>query len=556
MKESPDDSHPWIKIKIGDRVLSLLLDSTAASGVVFGDITDSPPCASSWCWGSNNGGPSDSAVVEDGERGDVLRLGGGGTGHYEHLRLQTYLDVSGSYTLSYQVKTSDSFGSGVGEVTWMVRFYSESDEIGAITLSLITDTGGAWRAQTVPIDIPALSNKLGLGENVACVVLECVNYLSEASGSGAGPSISLDDLVVTIDAVVITDAYAYDRDGNVIAAPAPALTTITYDPATGHTSRITLADGNSLIFTYNDAALRSLALYRDSTGGDLAATRTFRDLDGRALLCMDGAGGRTSRFIHGPNGLIAREIDGFTDYILDDHQGSTRVLVDGETSGVVMGYDYLPFGGLMRSGAGAGIHDHVQDQEIRGMGFHVLRGLLAACKRPGRITEHGQDFRDDEPLLLNVVHGHDGFSPPHVVLHGDVSRLRGRFVSGVGKIERERGAPALLGADVDVSVVILHRSPHQGYAQPGAAPSHHLFGVKGFEYPLHVHGQNAGSLVGDGESDVAPGPDVVIPFHGALQAAVFRPDGDGAALGHGLRGVGDEIHKGLGQMGGGAHDVQ
>ncbi len=327
------------------------LSSTASSNLSFDAVTTSPACSSGWCWGANNGGPSTSEVVTDAQKGKVLKLGGGSLGHYEFLRLQTYLDPSGVYTLSYQLKTDADFSSGVGEVGWLVRLYTPANEIVAIMVSAITSTSSAWVAKTATINIPALISSLGLNEQVTYVTLECMNYLRPAGSSGTGPAVYLDDPSITIQTTLNTAAYIYNQDGNVTSAPAQSLTALGYNSVTGLPESLTLPDQISQIFTQNSADLRSLELQRDSSQSTLGSARTLRGLSGRPLVRIDTVGQapvQTTCYVHGVDGMLASNRNGATSYFVRDHLGSPCALVDGDTGLVEGNYNYLPFGGLMR----------------------------------------------------------------------------------------------------------------------------------------------------------------------------------------------------------------
>lgn len=342
------------------------LSSTASSTLSLDTAVASPACASGWCWGANNGGPSSSQVVNDTQNGKVLMLGGGSLGHYEYLRLQTYLDPAGTYSLTFQVKTVSGFAGATGQAGWLVRFYTPEGEIVANMVSRITDTSGAWAAQSITINIPTLIASLGLNEEVTHVTLECVNYLRPQAGGGAGPVVYLYAPSVSAQAPVNTAVYGFDRDGNIVSAPAQALATLAYNPATNLTDKIVLADDSNVIFAQNGADLRGLELHRDSQNTTLGTVRTFRSLNGQPVMRVDTVGhaSQTVLYIQGPTGVFASQQDGATTYFLRDHLGSPRALVAGASGAVNASFDYLPFGGLMRNVDGVDAAYRYTGQEL------------------------------------------------------------------------------------------------------------------------------------------------------------------------------------------------
>lgn len=337
------------------------LSGTASSSLALESLESSPPPAAPWSWGANNGGPSASAVVTDSERGKVLKLVGGSLGHYEYVRLQTYLDPAGTYTLSYQVKTEADFASGVGQVAWVLRFFTPTGEIVTKPIAIISGTAGAWDAQSVVIDIPALRAAQGLNAAVTYVVIECVNYL-RSGNNGLAPAIYLAAPTVAIRAETTGSNYGYDQDGNVIAAPATALTTLSYNAVTNLPESITLANGNHLVYAYNSANQRSLELYRTANNTNLATVRTLRSYDGQPLLRIEATG--ATHYIYGPTGQLADQQTSAISYLIRDHLGSPRAQVAGDTAQVTGSYDYLLFGGLMRIGQNPNLAYRYTGQEF------------------------------------------------------------------------------------------------------------------------------------------------------------------------------------------------
>jgi len=81
-------------------------------------------------------------------------------------------------------------------------------------------------------------------------------------------------------------------------------------------------------------------------------------------------------YINGLTGLLAMQKDGAVYYVLKDHLGSTRVLVD-ETGTVAAYYDYAPFGNVMRFDEDVEVSYKFTAQEFDSeSGLHNFRARL------------------------------------------------------------------------------------------------------------------------------------------------------------------------------------
>ncbi len=323
--------------------------------------------AGPFAWGSSNGGPSASGVVGAGSQASV-RIDGGGRGHYEYLRLESYLEGRGRYTLDFEWKVGGegdaALSAAAGDAGWYVSAKTPEGRVFAKKLASLVDTGGNFATgSTLTIDVALVLGRT-TAEPVSQVRLEFRNGLRARTG-GPGPAVELRGVRLVSVPDLSVSAYAYDAGGAI---------TSTYTDSTRATSDLALNfdqmhrrvltvlrtprenPGSPLnsAFRYGAADQR---VFQSVGVGDKVASRLYLH-GGRAtpLTVVDQAApGVTARqsYIHGPRGLIAIRGAGGITYVLKDHLGSTRVLVN-EQGAVERFFDYLPYGGLIQTGSGTG----------------------------------------------------------------------------------------------------------------------------------------------------------------------------------------------------------
>lgn len=138
------------------------------------------------------------------------------------------------------------------------------------------------------------------------------------------------------------DAFGYDPVGNVTRSDPLGIHRLEYGRVTGLP---TLIEAKETTAAVHDSAGQVVARRRG------AERRLYlRGPDLRPLLTADvTAGGpvRRTRYVYGPDGLVAAEVDGHTYAVLRDRLGSTRALVDPATGRIVQALHYTPFGALL-----------------------------------------------------------------------------------------------------------------------------------------------------------------------------------------------------------------
>lgn len=148
----------------------------------------------------------------------------------------------------------------------------------------------------------------------------------------------------------------YDENGNVISSESKGVT-INYD--SWFDLPVSMTTGSSVTaFQYAGANERVLKI--NSHNGQTDKVLYIRGAEDYPLIEESAQGIKI--YIYGPNGLLAIKQDGQFQYPLKDHLGSTRVLVSG-TGAVVSHFDYLAFGGIMRSTSPAEVNYRFTGQE-------------------------------------------------------------------------------------------------------------------------------------------------------------------------------------------------
>lgn len=418
------------------------VSTTVNNSLNFETLTTSPTCASGWCWGSNNGGPSMSAVVDDGQQGKVLKLAGGSLGHYERLKLSTYLDPNGTYSLSYKIKTSAGFSQGYGQAGWYVGFYTDTGQILSILVAAVEDTSENWSQMSQPINLPALRSDLGLNEDLNYVTLECINYLIPASGSDTGPDIYLDEVSLTSTQTVENVTFQYDTNGNVTQSLSLEIDRIAYDPVTQLTASIAMSNGYSLTYNYGGNNRRTWAKCQDSGNKELSSLLYLHgtnDLPLMEILKQSGQADVVTYYIYGSRGkMIAYKGGDNVFYLISDHLGSVRGVVNGESGQITASYDYLPFGGSMRTSSNSSIPYRYTGQE-----FDAVSGLYNYRARMYD-PQLGRFFAPDPASQFPSPYSYTGNNPVN-------------FIDPSGRISCRTIVGWSLGLAVLGLSVILHR---------------------------------------------------------------------------------------------------
>lgn len=333
--------------QINDRV-----GHTSGSVSLTQDFEGIPADAKSsgpWSWGSNTGGPSDTGIStsQPHQGTQSLQISGGNQGHYNLLRLRTYLGPGAVYQLQGFYKTGEGYGDASGQSSWFLAVSTAAGQIIEKEVSSPLAAASDWTAfPAVSLDLPTLLTEMGLDEPPSSIALELRNATWGVQ-SQSGPTLWVDDL--TLQGSAQDPNYSYDADGNVTAAPSGGLHQLDYDPVTGLTRSIQLrsATGSIVHYSYSADGLRTLEAETDS--GGTAIADPVLSLTGTATQPLMLLSGNRSVFrILSPMGAVAYHPGDGWRYVVQDHLGSTRVVTDNQ-SRVSASYDYLPFGGPARS---------------------------------------------------------------------------------------------------------------------------------------------------------------------------------------------------------------
>jgi RHS repeat-associated protein len=301
-----------------------------------------------WSWRASNAGPSGSRIVDSGVgAGKCLQLTGGSLGHYEQLQFLGFLDPHGSYSLSYSIKADAGFATQLGDAGWYLQFFTASGE----TVRLLVSNAASATTQFQPIgpvtlNCATLAATLGLNSHVIKVGLLLVNGKYQLNSTTAA-SLYVTDIVLS--GTSTAQPYRYDANGNVRAAPARNLASLSYEPFSGLPSLVTLTgvEAQNVRYAYDAAGLRS-AEVTDYGNGQQQQTLYLRDPMGNLLMRRTTNGGVESVTSYLPDraGLLAAHQDGGDRYLVKDYLGSSSVAVSA-TGNAETNFQYGPFGDLL-----------------------------------------------------------------------------------------------------------------------------------------------------------------------------------------------------------------
>lgn len=188
--------------------------------------------------------------------------------------------------------------------------------------------------------------------------------------------------------------YVYDSNGNITNSDNDDLEDFLYDPFTNMTMHLQKTHDLS-IFTYGASNQRVL---KNSEEGFNSSTAYIHGLNDFPLMekTDDGLSEITKLYVYGPTGLIAVNDDDGWFFLLKDHLGSTRVVLN-ESNAWVENYDYMPFGGIMRSSVNPDISYKFTGQEFDPeTGLHNFRARM---------------YDSDLAMFFAVDPAGQGFSP-------------------------------------------------------------------------------------------------------------------------------------------------
>ncbi len=170
--------------------------------------------------------------------------------------------------------------------------------------------------------------------------------------------------------------YGYDANANVTRADPKTIPTITYDSYTQRPTSVSMSSGASLTLEYGGDTQRVLKNY---TSGTTTNSRLYLHGENDYPLIEKNKTSATAEtlavYIYGSNGAVAKRVGSTVLFLLKDHLGSTRVVMD--ASGLVRTYyDYDALGNLIRTGTTNEVKYQFTGQEIDESSLHNYRARL------------------------------------------------------------------------------------------------------------------------------------------------------------------------------------
>ncbi len=170
--------------------------------------------------------------------------------------------------------------------------------------------------------------------------------------------------------------YVYDSNANVTSSSPKSINTISYDTFTQRLTSVSLSSGASLTLGYGGDTQRVLKNY--TSGGSTNSRLYLHGANDYPLIEKNKTSATAetlSVYIYGANGAIAKRIGSTVLFLLKDHLGSNRVVMDA-TGLVRTYYDYDALGNLIRAGTTNEVKYQFTGQEYDENGLHNYRARL------------------------------------------------------------------------------------------------------------------------------------------------------------------------------------
>lgn len=349
-----------------------------------------------WQEAASNAGPCNATRVAPASNipnetlpaGQALQLGGGSLGHYNYLEYRGYLSPTGTYTLTYWLKTPDPFATQEGPACWSLRLYTASGGIVNVQVHDLGKGTTIWKQFTVPsIDMGSIVDSMGLDEEVIAAALVLING-RVSGGSASGAALQVAD--IQLSGTTTKSEYGYGRaNGEIMSASGRHISDMKYHALTGVLTDVTLAGAEAkTVKLINGLEFRRMAEVCTYPDGANDKTLYLYRPDGRSIARKVTQGGteRTIYFIYGPDGLLAtvpKEDVGAVQYVLKDRMHSIRAIVDKDARLVAL-YDYSPFGELIAGPEGEAppyrYRQHLEER-VTGTYSYMARSYDSALRR-------------------------------------------------------------------------------------------------------------------------------------------------------------------------------
>ncbi|MCI0556346.1 MAG: RHS repeat-associated core domain-containing protein, partial [Anaerolineae bacterium] len=170
--------------------------------------------------------------------------------------------------------------------------------------------------------------------------------------------------------------YGYDPNANVTRSDPKTIPTITYDSFTHRPTSVSMSSGASLTLEYGGDTQRVLKNFTSS--GSTNSKLYLHGQNHYPLLEKNkttAASETLAVYIYGLNGAVAKRVGTTVLFLLKDHLGSTRVVMDA-TGLVRTYYDYDALGNLIRTGTTNEVKYQFTGQEIDESSLHNYRARL------------------------------------------------------------------------------------------------------------------------------------------------------------------------------------